>query len=57
MARKKKVLPLPEGFTCACGKTNKYPLYVYAHWLVDLRLTCECGRCYVIYAGKAEEIC
>ena len=56
MARKKKVLPLPEGFTCACGKTNKYPLYVYAHWLTDLRFTCECGRCYVIYAGKAEEI-
>lgn len=48
---------LPEGVTCeACGKFDKYPSYVYAHWNTPLVYTCHtegCGKKYVIIGGTA----
>lgn len=46
---------LAKGFTCACGKYEKYPPYVYAHWTTVLVFTCECGRKYQLHGGKAKE--
>ncbi len=43
-----------KGFTCSCGKFNRYELYVYAHWRDPLKFTCECGRRYSIVCGFAD---
>lgn len=45
---------LAKGYDCSeCGKFNRYPSYVYAHW--DDRLTheCECGAKHDIIRGRA----
>lgn len=47
---------LPDGFDCECGKHNKYPMYVFAHWRDLLQFECECGRKYEICVGRAREI-
>lgn len=46
---------LPKGFKCECGKTHKYPGYVYAHWNVEFIHPCTpgCGTKHSVYAGKA----
>ena len=44
---------LPRGYTCDCGKFNKYSLYVFAHWTIELVHTCECGKKWRILRGKA----
>lgn len=44
---------LTKGFTCECGKYEKYSVYVYAHWDVKLIFTCECGIKYSIIKGRA----
>ena len=53
MPRKKA---LPEGMTCeACGRFDKYPAYVYAHWDIPLTFTCPtegCGKKYVVWQGN-----
>jgi hypothetical protein len=53
---KEKKLELPKGFNCDCGRFNAFSSYVYAHWDMDLTFTCECGREYCVYLGKAEEM-
>jgi hypothetical protein len=48
---------LPAGFTCHCEAEHKFPPYVYAHWDVQLTMTCfNCQRQYSIFQGKASEI-
>lgn len=43
-----------QGLTCKCGKYEKYPAYVYAHWYETLIFTCvDCGRQYRIREGRA----
>ena len=44
---------LTEGMTCECGKYEKYPAYIYAHWDDPVIYTCECGIAYVIFRGRA----
>lgn len=45
-----------KGVTCRCGKFTPYDAYVYAHWTIDLTLTCDCGRKWVTNHGVAYEI-
>lgn len=48
--------PPPKGVTCKCGKFEKFPAYVYAHWDIPLNYTCPaCGQRYVILNGCAEK--
>lgn len=44
------------GYTCKCGKYHKFPVYVIAHWDIELVHTCDCGRKYSILCGIAELI-
>ena len=47
---------LPEGFTCDCGREEKYPSYVYAHWDIELICACEdCGQKWSIFRGIARK--
>ena len=47
---------LSKGYTCTCGKFNRYSAYVYAHWTVELVHTCDCGKRWSILEGEAEEL-
>jgi len=45
---------LEKGYTCECGKFHEYPVYVYAHWGIELAHTCdECKRKHMILEGLA----
>lgn len=44
---------LPDRYTCKCGKVHVYPTWVYAHWDLELRHTCDgCGRVNILHKGK-----
>ena len=48
---------LPKGFDCvACGRFNRFPAYVYAHWREVLTTSCECGARYEIVLGRVDRI-
>jgi hypothetical protein len=48
---------LRKGFKCqACGKYERFALYVYAHWDEVLTYTCDCGQAYSIQAGSVARI-
>ena len=48
---------LPKGFTCTCGRKHKFPMYVYAHWTIELLLICgECGKKWSFLEGEVEEV-
>jgi hypothetical protein len=43
-----------KGFVCECGEQERFPSYVFAHWLDVLNHTCEkCGRKHDIVCGLA----
>lgn len=42
---------LAKDFTCECGIVNKFDMYVYAHWTLELTHTCACGRKHLIQRG------
>lgn len=46
---------LPKGYTCACGITHAYPMYVFAHWRDELTHSCSCGRKAIIVCGIARD--
>ncbi len=46
----------PRGFKCECGKFNSFSAWVYAHWTIELTHACECGRKYMLMAGRAKII-
>ena len=48
----KAIKSLPAGYACKCGKFNKFPPYVYAHWDEELTHECECGKTYTILRGN-----
>jgi len=42
------------GFGCSnCHTYNEYPGYVFAHWNMALKFTCQCGEKYTILRGNA----
>jgi hypothetical protein len=43
----------PKGFTCECGESHAFGVYVFAHWDEALTHTCDCGRKHVIRSGLA----
>jgi len=44
------------GFTCLCGKYEKFQPYVFAHWEAPLMVRCEeCGRKHTLIRGKVTE--
>jgi hypothetical protein len=47
---------LPKGFTCHCEEVHQFPTYVFAHWNVELRMKCKCGRDYSLFRGMVSEI-
>ena len=47
--------PLPKGFTCDCGREERYPAYVYAHWNTALTYTCDCGQKWSLFRGIARK--
>ena len=48
---------LPAGFTCHCDAVHEFPPYVYAHWGVELGMTCTyCQRKYTVLRGKVSEV-
>jgi hypothetical protein len=45
--------PLPKGMNCSCGKYWPFDVYVYAHWDLEMRHTCdECGREVILKSGR-----
>jgi hypothetical protein len=44
-----------NGVTCRCGKFTAFDGYTYAHWDIDLFMTCECGRKWRVNHGIVEE--
>lgn len=44
---------LAKGYTCKCCKTyHEHPLYLYAHWTLEMNHTCACGAVNTILEGK-----
>jgi hypothetical protein len=52
---KVRQVKLPTSYTCKCGKVNKFPFYIYAHWKTRLIHVCACGRKYDVQFGSARE--
>lgn len=44
-----------HGYTCECGKFNKFTAWVYAHMHVRILHECECGRKNTLLAGVVVE--
>lgn len=45
---------IAKGFICVCGKEHNYPVYVFAHYDVELTFTCPgCNKEYDILSGVA----
>lgn len=43
---------IPAGFTCKCGRYEKFPPYVYAHWTITLDWNCpDCQRKWTVRRG------
>jgi len=42
-----------KGYTCKCGRSHKYPGWVYAHWHIVVAHSCGCGRTNLIDGGVA----
>ena len=41
---------LPSGHVCSCLQVHKWPPYVYAHWDVRIKHTCDkCSKVVTIY--------
>jgi len=44
------------GFTCICGREEKFPMYVYAHWYEHLTFICpDCQKAWLMCAGVVSE--
>jgi len=54
---KKKEVELTKGFKCKCGRFEKFPTYIYAHWNDVLTFECpDCKRQYQVLTGIVEEL-
>jgi len=48
---------MTKSFTChACGKEERFGVYVAAHWNEPLTFTCDCGAKSLILRGTAKPI-
>lgn len=41
-------------FTCKCGKVYKIDPWTAAHWDLELKLKCDCGRLWYVKKGVYE---
>lgn len=48
-----KPRPMAKGFTCPCGRSHRFSMYVFAHWDDRLTFPCACKREFTIRRGVA----